>query len=66
MATRWENPNFAYDTGRTLESVRNLIFDHATHQAQGFLVAAASELKSARILPLSSVQAIGPSGIITF
>ncbi|MEA5451060.1 PRC-barrel domain-containing protein [Leptolyngbya sp. CCNP1308] len=56
---------FAYDTGRTLESVRDLIFDHETNQVLGFLVAEAGWFKSARILPLSSIKAIGPSGIIT-
>lgn len=41
------------------------IFDHETNQVLGFLVAEAGWFKSARILPLSSIKAIGPSGIIT-
>ncbi|MFQ4137819.1 PRC-barrel domain-containing protein [Nodosilinea sp. PGN35] len=56
---------FAYDTGKTLVSVRDLIFDHETNQVLGFLVAEAGWFKSARVLPLSSVTAIGPSGIVT-
>lgn len=56
---------FAYDSGKILESVRDLIFDHETNRVLGFLVSEAGWFKSARILPLSSVKAIGPSGIIT-
>ena len=56
---------FAYDTGKAISSVRDLIFDHETNQVLGFLVAEAGWFKGARILPLSAVKAIGPSGIIT-
>ncbi|MBE9137258.1 PRC-barrel domain-containing protein [Nodosilinea sp. LEGE 07088] len=56
---------FAYDTGKMLESVRDLVFDHETNQVLGFLVSEAGWFKGARILPLASVKAIGPSGIIT-
>lgn len=56
---------FAYDTGRTLDTVKDLIFDHQSNQVLGFLVAEPGLFKDARILPLSAVKAIGPSGLIT-
>lgn len=56
---------FVYDTGKTVESVRDLVFDHNTGRVLGFLVAESGWFRSARILPLAAVKAIGPSGIIT-
>lgn len=56
---------FAYDTGKTLDTVKDLVFDHQSNQVLGFIIAEAGLFKDARILPLSAVKAIGPSGLIT-
>lgn len=56
---------FAYDTGKALDTVKDLIFDHQSNQVLGFLIAEAGLFKDAQILPLSAVKAIGPSGLIT-
>src|SRR5438874_2533732 len=59
----------AFDTGERLAPVRNLILDEENNRLLGFLVdgrggSRAPGRKSRPVLPLPSVQAIGPDAII--
>ena len=54
----------SYDTGERIERVLDLIFDQDSNQVVGFLVREPGFLKSARVLLIEKVRAIGPDAII--
>lgn len=54
----------AYDTGTKFDRVADLIFDQETNQVVGFLLDEATWFRSARVLPLQNVKAIGPDAVI--
>lgn len=54
----------AYDTGERFETVLDLIFDQNSNRLLGFLVDEAGWFSTSKVIPLSSVQAIGPDAII--
>ena len=54
----------SYDTGEKFERVLDLIFDQDSNQVVGFLVRESGFLKSARVLLIEKVRAIGPDAII--
>lgn len=54
----------AYDTGRRIARVQDLIFDQGDNQLLGFLVDESGLFRSARVLPLGAVKAIGPNAIV--
>jgi uncharacterized protein YrrD len=58
-------PVFAYDTGAKLDDrIEDLIFDQQSNQLLGFLLDEKGWFKSARVLPLENVHAIGPDAVI--
>jgi uncharacterized protein YrrD len=54
----------AYDTGERFETVLDLIFDQDSNRLLGFLVDEAGWFSTSKVIPLSSVQAIGLDAII--
>ena len=54
----------AYDTGERFETVLDLIFDQDSNRLLGFLVDEAGWFSSSKVIPLSSIQAIGIDAII--
>ena len=54
----------AFDTGEKFETVLDLIFDQNTNRLLGFLVDEAGWFSSSNVIPLQSVQSIGPDAII--
>jgi uncharacterized protein YrrD len=54
----------AYDTGERFETILDLIFDQDSNRLLGFLVAEAGWFSTSKVIPLPSVQAIGPDAII--
>src|SRR5919199_3535855 len=57
-------PVIAFDTGEKFEKTHDLIFDQNENRLLGFVVDEGGWFSSAKVVPLSSVQAIGPDGII--
>lgn len=54
----------AFDTGRRIARVLDLIFDQDTNQLLGFLVDEGGLFHSAKVIPLNQVKAIGPDVIV--
>ncbi len=54
----------AFDTGEKFETVLDLIFDQNSNRILGFLVDEAGWFKTSNVIPLNSVQSIGPDAII--
>lgn len=54
----------AYDTGERFDRVKDLVFDQNNNQLLGLLLDEAGWFKSARIVLLKDVQAIGPDAVI--
>ena len=54
----------AFDTGEQFETVLDLIFDQNSNRLLGFLVDEAGWFSSSKVIPLQSVQSIGPDAII--
>jgi uncharacterized protein YrrD len=54
----------AFDTGEKFETVLDLIFDQNSNRILGFLVDEAGWFRTSNVIPLSSVQSIGPDAII--
>jgi uncharacterized protein YrrD len=54
----------AYDTGEKFETVLDLIFDQDSNRLLGFLVDEAGWFTTSKVIPLQSIQAIGPDAII--
>lgn len=57
-------PVIAFNTGQQLERVDDLIFDQNTNQLLGLLVDEGGWFSTARVVPLQSVQSIGPDAVI--
>ncbi len=53
-----------YDTGQKIAKVLDLIFDQDSNQLLAFLVDEGGWLHSAQVIPVASVQAIGPDGLL--
>ncbi len=58
-------PIVAFDTGEINGRVKDLIFDQNQNALMAFLVEEGKFLSSPKILPISSVQAIGADAVIT-
>ncbi|MGV0026758.1 PRC-barrel domain-containing protein [Phormidesmis priestleyi] len=54
----------AFDTGKRVARVQDLIFDQAANQLLGFLVSEAGLFQSAQVVSWQNVQAIGPDAIV--
>lgn len=57
-------PIIAFDTGKQIDRVEDLIFDQHTSQLLGFLVDEGGWRGTARVVPLGGVQAIGPDAVV--
>lgn len=57
-------PVIAFDTGEKIETVSDLIFDQQNNQLLGFLVDEGGWFREAKVLPLQSIQSIGPDAIL--
>ncbi|HEX6290340.1 MAG TPA: PRC-barrel domain-containing protein [Herpetosiphonaceae bacterium] len=57
-------PVVAFDSGEQCESIKDLLFDQNNNQLLGFLVDEGGWFSSARVLPLQSIQSIGPDAVI--
>ncbi len=55
----------SYDKGEKYDTIQDLVFDQNSNQLLGFLVQEAGWFKSAQVLLLKDVQAIGPDAVIT-
>lgn len=54
----------AYNTGRRIARIRDLIFDENSNQLLGFVVEEGGWLSSARVIPFNQIQAIGTDAIV--
>ncbi len=54
----------AYDTGERFETVLDLVFDQDSNKLLGFLVDEAGWFSTCKVIPLTSVQAIGQDAVI--
>lgn len=54
----------AYNSGRKLQTIKDLIFDQDENRLLGFLIKESGWFSSAKVLPLSLVKAIGVDAII--
>ena len=57
-------PVIVFDTGRVVDHVNDVIFDHEHNQLIGFLVDEGGWLSSARMIAFDQVQAIGSDAVI--
>ena len=57
-------PVIGFDTGEKIETISDLIFDQQNNQLLGFLVDEGGWFREAKVLPLQSVQSIGPDAVI--
>ncbi len=57
-------PVVSFDTGEEFETIRDLIFDQNNNQLLGFVVDEGGWFSGARVLPLHSIQALGPDAVI--
>lgn len=54
----------AFDTGKRIARILDLIFDQDTNQLLGFLVDEGGLFHSAKVVPLNQVSAIGPDVVV--
>ena len=54
----------AFDTGKRVAKILDLIFDQETNQLLGFLVDEGGLFHSVKVIPLNQVRAIGPDVIV--
>jgi uncharacterized protein YrrD len=54
----------AFDTGKRVARVQDLIFDQAANQLLGFLVSEGGLFQSPQVVSWQSIQAIGPDAIV--
>ncbi|UBF29796.1 PRC-barrel domain-containing protein (plasmid) [Kovacikia minuta CCNUW1] len=54
----------AFDTGKRIAGILDLIFDQETNQLLGFLVDEGGLFHAAKVIPLNQVKAIGPDVIV--
>lgn len=57
-------PVIAFDTGEKFETITDLIFDQINNVLLGFLVDEGGWFTSAKVIPLSNIQAIGRDAVI--
>ncbi len=57
-------PVVSFDTGEQFEKIQDVVFDQQNNQLLGFVVDEGGWFSTARVLPLTSVQAIGPDAVI--
>ncbi|MBW4628419.1 MAG: PRC-barrel domain-containing protein [Brasilonema octagenarum HA4186-MV1] len=53
-----------YDTGEQIERVQDLIFDQDSHSLLGLLVDEGGLFRATRVIPFTSIQAIGPNAVV--
>ncbi|NMG19853.1 PRC-barrel domain-containing protein [Brasilonema bromeliae] len=53
-----------YDTGEQIDRVQDLIFDQDSHQLLGLLVDEGGLFRATRVIPFTSIQAIGPNAVV--
>jgi uncharacterized protein YrrD len=54
----------SYDTGERFEKVKDLLFDQNNNQLIGLLLSEKEWFKSARVILLKDIQAVGPDAVI--
>lgn len=54
----------AYDTGRKIARIQDLIFDQNDNQLLGFLIKESGLFRSAKVIPMAAVKAIGLNAIV--
>ena len=57
-------PVIAFDTGSRVEKVEDVVFDQDSNRVLGVIVDDGGWLRSARVVPFSDLQAIGPDAVI--
>ncbi|MGB3204871.1 MAG: PRC-barrel domain-containing protein [Crinalium sp.] len=57
-------PIITYDTGKQIEKVTDLIFDHNTNYILAFLVSDSGWFNAAKVIPIEEVHAIGTDAVI--
>jgi uncharacterized protein YrrD len=53
-----------YDTGEQIDRVQDLIFDQDSHELLGLLVDEGGFFRATRVIPFTSIQAIGPNAVV--
>jgi uncharacterized protein YrrD len=54
----------AFNTGKRIARIQDLIFDQDTNQLLGFLVREGGAFQEAKVIPLQSVRAIGANAVV--
>ncbi|HEY9693045.1 MAG TPA: PRC-barrel domain-containing protein [Oculatellaceae cyanobacterium] len=57
-------PIITYDTGKQIEKVADVIFDHNSNYILAFLVSDSGWFNAAKVIPIEDVHAIGPDAVI--
>jgi uncharacterized protein YrrD len=57
-------PVIAYDTGRKVDTITDLIFDQDENRLLGFLIDEGGWFSSAKVLPIAQIKAIGLDAVI--
>ena len=57
-------PIITYDTGKQIEKVRDVIFDHNSNYILAFLVSDSGWFNTAKVIPIEDVHAIGTDAVI--
>lgn len=57
-------PIIAFDTGKQIARVLDLVFDQDTNQLLGLLVKEAGLFRAVRVVPLNQIKAIGPDVVV--
>ncbi len=57
-------PIIAFDTGKYIRKVLDLIFDHNSNDLLALLIAERGLFRSAKVLPIDGIHAIGPDAVV--
>ncbi len=57
-------PVITFDTGKQIEKVTDVVFNHESGQVVGFLVDEGGWFSAARLVPFESVQTVGPDALV--
>lgn len=57
-------PVITFDTGKQIEKVTDVVFNHESGQVVGFLVDEGGWFSAARLVPFDSVQTVGPDALV--
>lgn len=57
-------PIVAFDTGEQIDTIRDLVFDQSMGLLLGFIVDDGGLIRNPRVLPLNSIQSVGPDAVI--